>query len=245
MAKRLYVGNLLHALTQEELAEAFAAWGPVQSASIVVDHATGQSRGFGFVELPDDKALEAVGQMNGARLRGRPLVVNEARPREARQPGTGPSGSYRSRDESAAGGYRGREDAATTGYRSREAGPSPAPGGDVPVGRSESGPAERRPPVNRGDGGRETERRPDAPRAGGAARGRFDRDRGRVESPRKDRLKPVTGQRWDRNSWQLLDEDEDESIDDPDESIDDLDESIDDLDESIDDLDESGEEEEG
>ena len=99
MAKKLYVGNLLHALTQQELSEVFAEWGPVTSSVIITDHATGQSRGFGFVELPDDKAADAVARMNGTPLRGRPLVVNEARPRDSRAPAGRAPGGFRGRTE--------------------------------------------------------------------------------------------------------------------------------------------------
>jgi RNA recognition motif-containing protein len=125
MSKKLYVGNLLLTLTQEQLSEAFAQWGPVHSAVIITDHATGQSRGFGFVELPDDKAGDAVARMNRTDLCGRPLVVNEARPRESRTGGPGAPGPYGRPDRADADdnrrsdrpglGLRGRDDRPVTG----------------------------------------------------------------------------------------------------------------------------------
>ncbi len=84
MAKTLYVGNLPWATTEEELARAFAAHVKVLSCRIITDRQTGRSRGFGFVEVEDADAERAVAAMNGTTLEGRPLVVNEARPRPAR-----------------------------------------------------------------------------------------------------------------------------------------------------------------
>ncbi len=81
----IYVGNLSFQTTEEELEGAFAAHGEVQSARIITDRYTGQSRGFGFVEMADNAAAEAAIQsLNGRELSGRPLTVNEARPREDR-----------------------------------------------------------------------------------------------------------------------------------------------------------------
>ena len=81
----IYVGNLSFQTTEEELEGAFGAHGEVQSARIITDRYTGQSRGFGFVEMADNAAAEAAIQaLNGRELSGRPLTVNEARPREDR-----------------------------------------------------------------------------------------------------------------------------------------------------------------
>ena len=81
----IYVGNLSFEMTEEQLEGAFAAHGEVQSARIISDRYTGQSRGFGFVEMPDNAAAEAAIQaLNGREVSGRPLTVNEARPREDR-----------------------------------------------------------------------------------------------------------------------------------------------------------------
>ena len=81
----IYVGNLSFEMTEEQLEGAFAAHGEVQSARIITDRYTGQSRGFGFVEMPDNSAAEtAIQALNGREVSGRPLTVNEARPREDR-----------------------------------------------------------------------------------------------------------------------------------------------------------------
>ncbi|HET6382223.1 MAG TPA: hypothetical protein VFJ58_02440 [Armatimonadota bacterium] len=84
MSKRLYVGNLPYAVTREELSAAFEQWGPVESVAIITDHETGESKGFAFIQLADEKADDAVNQMNGTLFKGRPLRVKEARPREQR-----------------------------------------------------------------------------------------------------------------------------------------------------------------
>ncbi|MBI2201758.1 MAG: RNA-binding protein, partial [Armatimonadetes bacterium] len=73
--KSLYVGNLPYDVTEQELRDLFQAWGPVAQTRLIAD------RGFGFVELPEEKAAEAITAMNGKEHRGRTLMVNEARPR--------------------------------------------------------------------------------------------------------------------------------------------------------------------
>lgn len=80
MAKKLYVGGVSYSTTQQGLEEAFAKFGKVLSASIIMDKMTGRSRGFGFVEIEDDAAEAAINAMNGATLDGRKLIVNEAKP---------------------------------------------------------------------------------------------------------------------------------------------------------------------
>jgi RNA recognition motif-containing protein len=83
----IYVGNLPYQLTDDELREAFAAYGEVTSAKIIIDRDTGRSKGFGFVEMPDKGAADAaIEAMNGQSLQGRDLRVNEARPKEPRPP---------------------------------------------------------------------------------------------------------------------------------------------------------------
>jgi RNA recognition motif-containing protein len=78
----IYVGNLPHATTEDELKDAFSEYGSVDSAKIITDRDTGRSRGFGFVEMPNDSdANDALQNLNGADLGGRSLTVNEARPR--------------------------------------------------------------------------------------------------------------------------------------------------------------------
>ena len=78
----IYVGNLSHQTTEDELREAFEAFGQVESANIIKDRYSGESRGFGFVEMPSkEEAEKAVEEMNGKDLMGRALNVSEARPR--------------------------------------------------------------------------------------------------------------------------------------------------------------------
>ena len=78
MAKSLYVGNLPYDVTEQDLRTLFEPWGPVAETRLIA------SRGFGFVEVPDDKAADAILAMNGKEYKGRSLVVNEARPRTER-----------------------------------------------------------------------------------------------------------------------------------------------------------------
>jgi RNA recognition motif-containing protein len=81
----IYVGNLSYTLSESELQDAFAEFGEVSSAKILSDRETGRSRGFGFVEMPNQAEGEAaVAQLNGKDVGGRALRVNEARPREER-----------------------------------------------------------------------------------------------------------------------------------------------------------------
>lgn len=81
----IYVGNLSYGMSEDELREAFAAYGDVSSVKILSDRETGRSRGFGFVEMPNQSEGEAaVAQLNGKEIGGRTLRVNEARPREQR-----------------------------------------------------------------------------------------------------------------------------------------------------------------
>ena len=85
----IYVGNLSRDVAETDLKEAFQAFGEVQTASIIKDKFTSESRGFGFVEMPNkDEAEKAIAGMNGKELKGRNLTVNEARPRTDR-PRTG------------------------------------------------------------------------------------------------------------------------------------------------------------
>ncbi len=83
MAKTLYFGNLPWAATSEDLTNAVSQYCEVLSARIVTDRETGRSRGFGFVEVPDDAAETVIQALNGAEWGGRPLTVNEAQPRES------------------------------------------------------------------------------------------------------------------------------------------------------------------
>jgi RNA recognition motif-containing protein len=81
----IYVGNLSYGMSESELRDAFAVFGEVSSAKILIDRETGRSRGFGFVEMPNQgEATAAIAQLNGKDLGGRALRINEARPREPR-----------------------------------------------------------------------------------------------------------------------------------------------------------------
>jgi len=84
MPVTLYVGNLPWSLTEDELMEAFSGCAPVEAARIITDRETGRSRGFGFVEVSEDDAARTIQAMNGYELKGRKLIVNEARPRPNR-----------------------------------------------------------------------------------------------------------------------------------------------------------------
>jgi cold-inducible RNA-binding protein len=87
MALKLYVGGLPYSTTEDALRDAFAQAGNVTSATIIMDRATGRSKGFGFVEMATDaEAQAAIDMWNGKEFGGRTLTVNEARPLEARPP---------------------------------------------------------------------------------------------------------------------------------------------------------------
>jgi RNA recognition motif-containing protein len=90
MGNKLYVGNLSYNVRDEDLQQAFAQYGSVSSAKVMMDRDTGRSKGFGFVEMGSDaEAQAAINGMNGQSLDGRAIVVNEARPREERPGGFG------------------------------------------------------------------------------------------------------------------------------------------------------------
>ncbi len=91
MAMNLYVGNMSFSTTEDTLREAFAQYGTVTKVQLIMDRETGRPRGFAFVEMSDgaDAAIQA---LNGAQLDGRPLTVNEAKPREDRGPRSGGGG---------------------------------------------------------------------------------------------------------------------------------------------------------
>ena len=108
----IYVGNLPYSVGTDQLRTLFEAYGTVDSSSVAMDKFTGQSRGFGFVEMNDEaEAKAATDALNGMQYNGRELVVNEARPREER-----PRREFRPRGNGGGGGPRGG------GFRSREGG---------------------------------------------------------------------------------------------------------------------------
>jgi RNA recognition motif-containing protein len=105
MGNKLYVGNLPYSFRDEDLLNAFSAHGSVSSAKVMMERDTGRSKGFGFVEMGSDaEAQAAIEGMNGQSLGGRSLVVNEARPMEARPPRTGGGGFGGGRREGGFGG---------------------------------------------------------------------------------------------------------------------------------------------
>ncbi len=98
MGKRLYVGNLAYGVTSSDLQQLFEQYGQVVSATVMQDRETGRSKGFGFVEMStDEEGNAAINGLHEQQHNGRPLTVNEARPKEDRPRGGGGGG----------GGYRG------------------------------------------------------------------------------------------------------------------------------------------
>lgn len=94
--KNIYVGNLNYDATEEQVRALFEPYGAVDRVSIITDRDTGQPRGFAFVEMTDDEAAgKAVEALNGAKLGGRNLNINEARPKESRPRGGGGGGGGR------------------------------------------------------------------------------------------------------------------------------------------------------
>jgi cold-inducible RNA-binding protein len=87
MASKLYVGGLAYSVTEKELETLFMEQGKVVSAVVIKDRDSGQSKGFGFVEMEDDEAAKkAIAELNGKEISGRSIIVNEARPQEDRRP---------------------------------------------------------------------------------------------------------------------------------------------------------------
>ena len=92
----IYVGNLAREVTEDDLREAFAVFGQVNTATIIKDRFSGESRGFGFVEMPSkNEAQTAIDEMNDKDLKGRTINVNEARPKTNRGGGGGDGGGRR------------------------------------------------------------------------------------------------------------------------------------------------------
>ena len=158
MGNKLYVGNLPYSVRDSDLEQAFGQFGAVTSAKVMMERDTGRSKGFGFVEMGSDaEAQAAIEGMNGAPLGGRSLVVNEARPMEARRPprpggfGGGGGGGY------GGGGYGGGGGGGYGGGGRREG------GGGYGGGRREGG----------GNDGNFRSPYGAAPRSGGGGRGSY------------------------------------------------------------------------
>ncbi len=83
----IFVGNIAFTATADDLRELFERFGMVDRTTVITDRETGRSRGFGFVEMPNaDEAQAAIAELHGTEMEGRPLTVNQARPREPREP---------------------------------------------------------------------------------------------------------------------------------------------------------------
>jgi len=99
----IYVGNLSWSLKDQDLANMFASFGEVSSAKIVTDKFTQRSKGFGFVEMPnDEQAQAAIAQLNGSEVEGRNIVVNESRPKQE----GGGGGGFKKRNFGSGGGFK-------------------------------------------------------------------------------------------------------------------------------------------
>jgi RNA recognition motif-containing protein len=122
MAKNIYVGNLTWDATADDLLALFQTYGAVARAQVITDRETGRSRGFGFVEMDNDQeAQTAIDNLNGTPFRGRPLTVNEARPRDDRGGGGGGRGygGGGGRGYGGGGGGRGYGGGGGGGHRDR------------------------------------------------------------------------------------------------------------------------------
>jgi cold-inducible RNA-binding protein len=102
MSKKIFVGNLSFQTTEGDLDSLFAQVGTVESVSIIMDRATGRSKGFGFVEMSNEDADKAIAKLNGSEFGGRNLTVNEARPMVKKE---FVGGGGRGRDNRGGGGY--------------------------------------------------------------------------------------------------------------------------------------------
>jgi RNA recognition motif-containing protein len=108
VGKKLYCGNLSYGVTNADLESLFSEFGPVRSADVIMDRETGRSKGFGFVEMENDSDADAaVDALNDKDHNGRPLKVNEARPREERPRGGGGGGGGYGGGRGGGGGYGG------------------------------------------------------------------------------------------------------------------------------------------
>ena len=147
MGNKLYVGNLPYSVRDEDLQQSFGQFGAVTSAKVMMERDTGRSKGFGFVEMGSDaEAQAAITGMNGQPLGGRSVVVNEARPMEARPPRSGGfgggsgGGGYGGGGSGGGGGYGGGGGGGRSGGGGSDGGfRSPYGGGGAGGGRSGGG----------------------------------------------------------------------------------------------------------
>jgi RNA recognition motif-containing protein len=145
MGNKLYVGNLPYSVRDEDLQQSFGQFGAVTSAKVMMERDTGRSKGFGFVEMGSDaEAQAAITGMNGQPLGGRSVVVNEARPMEARPPrsggfGGGSGGGGYGGGGGSGGGYGGGGGGGRSGGGSDGGFRSPYGGGGAGGGRSGGG----------------------------------------------------------------------------------------------------------
>ena len=143
MGNKLYVGNLPYSVRDEDLQQSFGQFGAVTSAKVMMERDTGRSKGFGFVEMGSDaEAQAAINGMNGQPLGGRSVVVNEARPMEARPPrtgGFGGGGGGYGGGGGGGGGYGGGAGGGRSGGGSEGGFRSPYGGGGAGGGRSGGG----------------------------------------------------------------------------------------------------------
>ena len=131
MGNKLYVGNLPYSVRDEDLQQSFGQFGGVTSAKVMMERDTGRSKGFGFVEMASDaEAQAAINGMNGQPLGGRSIVVNEARPMEARPPRTGGFGGGGYGGGGSGGGGYGGGGGSGGGYGGGGGGRSSSGGGD-------------------------------------------------------------------------------------------------------------------
>ncbi|MEM7627044.1 MAG: RNA-binding protein [Planctomycetota bacterium] len=134
----IYVGNLPYSTEEDELVQHFSRWGQVERATLVFDRETGRPRGFGFVEMVEPEAAQkAIEEAHGESFQGRPLTVNEARPRGSGSRGSnlsvssqGTSGGYSAPTvETGGSGYSNNSPAPTPPRRASEDAPKPSGGG--------------------------------------------------------------------------------------------------------------------
>src|SRR5262245_53379703 len=179
MPVRLFVGGLAFTTSNEGLREAFARFGPVQSAAVMTDRETGRSRGFGFVEMASEEEAErAISGLNGSSLDGRMIRVDRATPRGAGgPPRTRPAGGFAPRTPGGGGGFAPRPGGG--GFAPRGPGGG---GGFAPRGPGGGG---WTPPLPEGRGNRRGDRRPGPPGPGDS--GRPKKSGGRRNLPNQDK----------------------------------------------------------